>query len=244
MLNTLRGFWWLDHCKINKLHKRYGKGAGKNILVIDSGVNLVPGLEGVIALPKLSVGDAPGDASQVGHGTAVTSVLKKIAPESLISVLDVEVNNLSYDLQGLEWTAVNYDNYKWDIINISRYSGNTQEYKDPLIYLRKKGVIVVACAGNNSLPQPEYPAYWTKEDLCLAIGACNKKGKKAPFSNEGYDILLPGVDIKYLWKNPPPKWSWGQGTSFAAPIASGILTCGYDGETIEGARMFLKEWMR
>lgn len=244
MINTLKGFYYLDYIKLNKLHKKYGKGEGKSVLVIDSGINLVKGLENVVSLPKLSPGDAPGDDSQAGHGTLVTSVIKLIAPDALLHVLDVEVTNLSYDLQGYEWAAKNYDKYKWDVINISRVSGSTHEYKEPLSYLNRKGAVICACTGNQGFPQPEYPAYWAKANMLIAVGACDKKGRKLSWSNSGEDILLPGIDIKCLWKNPPPKWTRAQGTSLASPIAAGMIACWSTGaNTVTEAKEFLKEWM-
>ena len=236
--------WYLNYIRLKKLHQQYGQGLGKKILVIGTGCTIVPGLETVTELPSVVPNDLPGDESQVGHETAVCSVIQRIAPKARIYSLDVSGTTLSYHLEGwkkiIEW----YPQYKWDFINCSFNSGNTDEYKEPIKQLTAMGAVVVAATGNDGASMPGYPAAWSKDGLVIAIGGCTKDGLRWVSSNDGHDILLPCVDIKCLWKHKIPKYTYFMGTSIATPIASGMLAVmKRTSMTAQEGKTLLRNWM-
>ena len=59
----------------------------------------------------------------------------------------------------------------------------------------------------------------------ISVGAADKKGKLASFSNKGADISAPGVDIYSTWiqdeESDTPTMNIKSGTSMAAPYISG-----------------------
>ncbi len=79
------------------------------------------------------------------------------------------------------------------------------------------GVLVVAAAGNSG-GQVRYLASWPE---VLAVGAVDREGRPAPFSNRGSGVFLaaPGVEVHSFGPKGIPLT--GSGTSFAAPHVSG-----------------------
>ncbi|MFM8364299.1 MAG: S8 family peptidase, partial [Verrucomicrobiota bacterium] len=99
---------------------------------------------------------------------------------------------------------------------------------------RQAGIIMVAAAGNdgtNNDTTPFYPASYTQYfsttlNNILAVGASDKNDNRASFSNFGnasVDIMVPGVDMWSTTNGSNSSYGSGQGTSFAAPVASGAL---------------------
>ena len=81
----------------------------------------------------------------------------------------------------------------------------------------KKGIVVVAAAGNFDTNKPFYPAAY---DGVIAVWAVDVDNKKAPFSNYGpwVDISAPGMNmISTALSN---KYSEANGTSQSAPVVA------------------------
>ena len=80
----------------------------------------------------------------------------------------------------------------------------------------KKGLLVVASAGNDGAYGAAFPA---RMDGVVAVGATDAQDKVASFSNYGGKIIyVPGVDIK-VWGRS----SGGSGTTHAATVAGAIF---------------------
>ncbi|MBC8228076.1 S8 family serine peptidase, partial [bacterium] len=95
-----------------------------------------------------------------------------------------------------------------------------------------KGCVVVAAAGNNNTHPIVHPAQFSDT---IAVGASDYSNPdgKASFSNWGtgdtndrlVDVVAPGVNIYSTAVEPVsgnPTYSLGEGTSFSAPIVSGL----------------------
>src|SRR3982075_4611071 len=91
--------------RLDEARRAWEKGTGKGvrIAVIDSGVEIDhPALPGLTLVDDLHVIDAgvqievkPGDGSDIyGHGTAVTGVIRRIAPDAQIGSIRVLGANL------------------------------------------------------------------------------------------------------------------------------------------------------
>lgn len=119
------------------------------------------------------------------------------------------------------------------IINMSfgkYYSPQAKWVTDAIRYALRKNVLVIQAAGNDnrnldtivSYPQP--PAdIKAKRDSYLLIGASTQDGGKASFSNYGatkVDFFAPGEHVTSTI--PFDQYKQASGTSFAAPIVSGI----------------------
>ncbi len=99
----------------------------------------------------------------------------------------------------------------------SGYSNMEQEVVD---YAVSNGALVVAAAGNDSSSSAFYPASYKG---VLSVAATDQNDLKAWFSNygTGVDVCAPGVGIYSTWQ-PNTYLANGLGTSFSAPLASGL----------------------
>lgn len=81
-----------------------------------------------------------------------------------------------------------------------------------------KGGIVIFAAGNEDIPYGAPGNY----DGCVSVGAMNKNGSKASFSNYGdwVDICAPGVSVPSTYLSG--QYTTMSGTSMACPHVSGV----------------------
>ena len=99
----------------------------------------------------------------------------------------------------------------------NKYAG-CDNYGNQLSNSPMKGGVVIFAAGNENIPYGAPGNY----DGCVSVGAMNKNGSKASFSNYGdwVDVCAPGVNIKSTCI--PSKYATFSGTSMACPHASGV----------------------
>ncbi|WP_179228683.1 S8 family serine peptidase [Leptolyngbya ohadii] len=100
-----------------------------------------------------------------------------------------------------------------------------------LQYARQRGVLVVMAAGNERQQgaiRPSEPAFGAARDLGIAVGAIDRSGGLASFSNPAGNrtidyVTAPGADIfstiSSRWQQ---SYNFSSGTSFAAPYVAGI----------------------
>lgn len=114
-----------------------------------------------------------------------------------------------------------------DIINISLGGdGDFATLHTKIMEAYNAGLVVVAASGNDN-GAVSYPAAYPE---VVAVGATDALDGRASFSNYGsqLDVVAPGVNIT----SASPNWTgatyeetyaYGSGTSFAAPIISGVV---------------------
>lgn len=120
-----------------------------------------------------------------------------------------------------------------DIINLS-LGGEGASSIEQAVYdaVIKKGIIVIAAAGNESTSRPFYPAAYPN---LISVSAINRNLEQASYSNFGstIDVAAPGGDfsedrgILSTWGDDragPAILTYGslQGTSMAAPHVAGV----------------------
>lgn len=122
------------------------------------------------------------------------------------------------------------------IINMSfgkRLSPDRKVVEDAIRYAEKKGVLLVAAAGNDKTdvdatpfyPTPFYKKGNKRASNMITVGASGstEEGLTAPFTNYGkntVDVFAPGVGIYATM--PENKYAPMSGTSMAAPVVAGI----------------------
>ncbi len=122
------------------------------------------------------------------------------------------------------------------VINMS-FGKQLSPYKnlvdEAILYAEEKGVLLVHAAGNDGYNIDKVKQYPTKNvsetkqiSSWITVGASSMNNNKefaASFTNYGkemVDLLAPGVRIKSL--APESTYEVGDGTSFSAPVISGV----------------------
>lgn len=236
----------IDVLNINSLWSQGIKGENINIAVLDTGCDVThPELDGRILGGANFTMDDNRDFSNYldhnGHGTHVAglvssnNILEKIgvAPESkllIIKVLDrFGRGDMSTLINGLYY-AINWRGKDHERIRIICMSLGTKEYSQDLHeavkFANKKGVSVIAAAGNEGDGKYHSVNYLYPGALneVIQVGATNNSGQIAFFSNinNQIDLLAPGELIKSVYLNREYKRM--SGTSMAAAIVTGSLS--------------------
>lgn len=195
--------------------------------------------------------DNVGDPEAINHGTIIAGLIGG-------------VGNNSKSLLGLNWKvslmplrAVDSDGngsyikvakaieyaveHGADVISLSIVGDEDDDGLKQVLYeAYKKGVVIVAAAGNDRRSdydgnldiKPNFPACFDKNDAenwILAVSSVNIQDNLSLFADYGQcvDILAPGENIFSLHRYAPMygyNYEFGgpwQGTSFAAPLVAG-----------------------
>ena len=115
-----------------------------------------------------------------------------------------------------------------DVISLSLGGAGSDPYVRQAVQAAiKQGITVVASAGNDGCDCLVYPANYPE---VIAVGALNESNQRASFSSYGanLDFMAPGTNLT------SPTWTASNGTSgyasningtsFSAPLVSGLLT--------------------
>lgn len=204
----------------NPLDSAFGQDAGHGTLI-----------SGIIAANNVSAPDIAG--RRLG-----------VAPDAKIMPIRV-LSNLSLFGNGDKVAAgIRYAvNNGADVINLSLGFGDGNQstsIPDPdieaaLNAARQAGVVVVMAAGNernSGAIRPSEPAFAASRNLGIAVGAIDRSGRVADFSNPAGNrpldyVVAPGVDIFSTYYQPTNflqrnTYGISSGTSFAAPYVSGV----------------------
>ena len=181
--------------------------------------------------------DSPDADDHYGHGTHVAGIVAAATDNGTgvagvgynSSLWNVKVLNdqgsgyYSWIANGIRWAADNGAK----VINMSLGAkAKSRTLEDAVNYAWKKGVVLVAAAGNDGNSSPNYPAYYTN---CIAVAATDHNDQKASFSQYGkwVDVAAPGVDIFSTFPNHScvlgkNNYGYGSGTSMATPHVAGV----------------------
>ncbi|MFE2544656.1 type VII secretion-associated serine protease mycosin [Actinacidiphila glaucinigra] len=240
--------WALDALHAQDAWQRT-KGKGVTVAVLDTGVDGThPDLSGQVLEGKDMVGFGArrGDAAWARHGTGMAGIIAGhghgpsgsdgvlgIAPQARI--LPVRVILEDKDPQrkkarttrgsaladGIRWAA----DHGADVINLSlgddsRTAHPEAQEDDAIQYALRKGVVVVASAGNGGEQgnRASYPAAYPG---VIAVAAVDRYGSRAAFSTRRWyaTVAAPGVDV--VIADPNRRYYEGWGTSTASAYVSG-----------------------
>jgi hypothetical protein len=214
-----------------KLHlaqaHRISTGAQVLVAVIDSGIDIShPEIAGMVAE---SFDAVPAEESADRHGTAMAGTiiahvrLKGVAPGArLLAVRAFAVSGSTADgttlniARGIDWAVA----HGARVINMSFAGPNDPGLARVLAAARKKGVVLVAAAGNAGPKSP--PLYPAADPNVIAVTATDAQDKLLAVAVHGRHIAVaaPGVDI--LGPAPGGGFQMSTGTSIAAAQVSGI----------------------
>jgi serine protease len=216
------------------------RGKGITVAIIDTGVSKVPDLAQTEFVNGYDfVNDKTNADDDNGHGTHVAGTVAQstnnnygvagIAYEAKIMPLKVLSGSgggtISDIAEAIRFAADN----QADIINMSLGGGGeSQVMKDAIEYAYRKGVVIIAAAGNENNNSASYPARYAH---VIGVGATDAQGERAEFSNygAGVDIAAPGGGHgSKIWQETidpdtkTPIISGLEGTSMAAPHVAGV----------------------
>jgi len=227
-----------DYLKTIQLPQAWDRTKGSTaqlIAVVDTGVNGAHEdlkgrtVAGYNAITNASI--AAGAASDDnGHGSMVAGIAAANTNNGLgvagvawtgrvmpVKALDSQGSGYDSDIaRGVVWAA----DHGAKVINLSLGGPDDDTVlHDAVKYAVGKGAVVVVAAGNGGNNTPEYPAAYPE---ALAVGATDAAGNIADFSTWGdwVDLAAPGVNI--VSSGADGNYWIGDGTSFAAPIVSGV----------------------
>lgn len=231
----------IQQSHINLLWSKGYKGEGMVVGVVDTGLQIDhPMYDGKILCGKNFSNDGTSVddlSSQHYHSTGVTALicgnyinykLYGIAPNCKVviakalddkghSTLDEIVNAINYCVeQGV------------DVINCSVGCPDTNDrLYNAILNAINHGIPVVVSSGNDghndldgSIKEISYPGAY---DEVICVGALDVDYNVADFSNsnEYVDVVAPGVNV--LTAYPGSRYAFCDGTSYSAPIISGML---------------------
>jgi subtilisin family serine protease len=232
--------WTLNHVRAEDAW-RTSSGAGITVAVLDTGVDAThPDLAGRV-LPGYDAirRRAGATTDSTGHGTHVAGAIvghgqvAGVAPDARVlpvRVIDKSGIGSTADIAtGIVWAV----NNGADIINMSLGSTEPDRAEKKVItWAFKRGVLVVAAAGNEGSKKKVFPAAYkdakrnasVRKDPVLGVGAVHRSGAHPSFSQRGrfVDVAAPGVRVLSTAPRGHGSYSWESGTSMAAPIAAGV----------------------
>jgi serine protease len=215
------------------------KGSGVTVAVIDTGITKVRDLHETKFVKGYDfVNDREDATDDNGHGTHVAGTIAQatnnkygvagIAYEAKLmplKVLSAYGGGTVADIaEAIKFAADNGA----DVINMSLGGGGeSQLMKDAIEYAHRKGVVIVAAAGNENTDGASYPARYPR---VIGVSAIGPDGEKAPYSNfgAGVDISAPGgsdagtILQETINENGEGVFLGFQGTSMASPHVAGV----------------------
>lgn len=210
-------------------------GTGVNVAVLDTGIDQDhPELKDSIVICESFVEGISGCEDDHGHGTHVSGIItangaytdaKGVAPGAgiyMYKVCDAGGSCYESDMMAAMEAVVSTDA---KVMSISIGGGNFVGENcdsDPLAakvnWVASHGIAVAVASGNDR--------FFVSSPACasgaIAVGAVDKEGKMASFSNFGpaLDIVAPGVSIYSPIIDGYASWN---GTSMSAPHISGTV---------------------
>lgn len=215
------------------------KGSGVTVAVIDTGITRVRDLyETKFVKGYDFVNDREDAKDDNGHGTHVAGTIAQatnnkygvagVAYEANLMPLKV-LNEYGGGTVADIAEAIKFAADKGaDVINMSLGGGGeSQLMKEAIDYAHKKGVVIIAAAGNENENGSSYPARYPH---VIGVSAFGPDGEKAPYSNfgAGVDISAPGgSDAGTILQETINEQGEGvflgfQGTSMASPHVAGV----------------------
>ncbi|MFG3153710.1 type VII secretion-associated serine protease mycosin [Streptomyces sp. NPDC048219] len=240
--------WALDAMHTDEVW-RTTRGAGVTVAVLDTGVEADhPDLAGNVltGTDLVGFGAGEGDRAWARHGTAMAGIIAGhghgpgdtegvmgIAPEATILPVRVILEDGDPSrtkarktrgnalAEGIRWAA----DHGADVINLSLGDDSASAHPEPaedeaVQYALKKGVVVVASAGNGG-EKGDHVSYPAAYPGVIAATAVDRFGTRASFSTRRWyaTVSAPGVDV--IIADPDHRYYEGWGTSAASAFVSG-----------------------
>ena len=191
------------------------------VAVIDTGINFNHEMfqcERVVNSGFNVSGSGIDNSAQddAGHGSCVAEIVFNNTADN-VSIIGYKVMNRSGSgtnlavATGIEKAVED----GVDVINLSLGGAENEVVSEAVIYAIRSGITVICSAGNSKLDTVHYTPAKMSEPI--VVGAIDKAGNKAYFSNfgESVDFVAPGADLESAFSD-----DLINGTSFSAPYVA------------------------
>ena len=200
------------------------------VAVLDTGVDPThPDLQGKLTAGRDFVNDDNDPSDDHGHGTAVAGIIGAVTNNSRgvaaycweCRVMPVKVLGSG----GAGWHSDIADGIAWAadngarVINMSLAGASgTKTLESAIRYADRRGVVIVASAGNSGSTTPTYPAAYPE---VIGVAGSNQYDTFYSWSNRGpwVDVAAPGSSYTTMLGG---SYGMFNGTSSAAPVVAGI----------------------
>jgi subtilisin len=209
-----------------------GTGRGVRIAVLDSGIEVDhPRLQGLRLADDLHIVSADvklevksGDGTDLfGHGTAVTDIIRRIAPEAEIGSFRVLGERLSSRTVIIREGVRQAIDRGYHILNCSFGCGVKEQvlqYKDWIDEAYLKGIHIVAACNNIDFTVPEWPGNFP---TVITVNMAKGCGDHSFYYRPGnlVEFAACGVNVSAAWRNRETREVTG--SSFATPHVAAFL---------------------
>ena len=207
-------------------------GKGVVVAIVDSGLSSTTmDIDSSRILPGKNCVGGTGVTDTIGHGTFIAGIIGAskdnyvgvagIAPGvTIVPIKSYASSETDFAAQAAGIYAA-VDEYHCDILNIS--AGDPEivpEVQAAIQHALDEGVIVIAAAGNSGDKQLLYPASY---DGVISVSSVDKDLVLSATSNRNDHVFVaaPGVGVYSLGRLPGTV-TFSSGTSFAAPVVTGV----------------------
>jgi type VII secretion-associated serine protease mycosin len=220
--------WYLNALRVGEAQRISG-GAGVIVALVDSGVAAGhPDLKGAVLPGRDVLGDGDGRRDPLGHGTQMAGIIAGrgrtdgrgvlgIAPEAKILPVSPASDTVVV-AEAINWSVA----HGAKVISMSFTIAASDDLAAAVSAAAGADVVLIAGSGNDGRTgsQERYPASYPD---VLSVGAVDRSGKIAQFSNRGVKIGItaPGVDIPVADNHFDSGYAIVDGTSPATAIVAG-----------------------
>ncbi|MEK8130799.1 S8 family peptidase [Paenibacillus filicis] len=223
--------WGIRHIRAHQVWPK-SKGDRIHVGVVDTGADYThPDLRHCLARGVNLLHRHLYPIDDNGHGTHIAGTISAftkhrgivgVAPHALIhpvKAFDHQGGAFVSDIiKAIDWCVLS----GMDIINMSfGMKTHSKALEAAVLSAHRSGIVIVASSGNEGKrAEIDYPARFPQS---IAVGATTRKGRIAPFSNDGQqiDIYAPGEKIYSTWLDG--KYQELSGTSMATSHVTGVV---------------------
>ena len=213
---------------------RRGRGKDVRIAILDSGVEANHPMLGGLSLaddvaivedgPRLKA--APGGGvDRFGHGTAIASILRRVAPEAELGSFRVFGESLAARTAAITEGARLAMERGYHVLNCSfgcAISEHVLRHKSWVDEAYLGGVHIVAACNNHDFSRQEWPGFFSS---VITVNMARTSDDAELFHKPGtlVEFAAHGIDVDVAWCDGLVKKVTG--SSFAAPRVAGMLAC-------------------
>ena len=173
----------------------------------------------------LRLKEVPGGVDRFGHGTAIASILRRVAPEAELGSFRVFGESLATRTATIAEGARLAMDRGYHVLNCSfgcAISDHVLHHKRWVDEAYLSGVHIVAACNNYDFSRPEWPGFFSSV-ITVNMARTDDDGHLSHKPGTLVEFAARGIDVDVAWCDGLTKKV--SGSSFAAPHVAGMLAC-------------------